>query len=124
QQLAGVAVIDTTFAERLAETVRDAAMDLTVHDQRIDRAPDIVDGGVAGDFDDPGLRIDLDFANVTAIREARETDGLVAFSRERPTQLVGQVVAPQRLGCGLEDAERAVCSLDPEATFGKFQIGR
>ena len=65
-------------------------------------APDIVDGGVPHNFDDTGVRINLDLADMAAIGKASEIDDLIAFSREGPAQIVGQVVAAQRLGCDLE----------------------
>ena len=94
-----------------------------MHDQRIDRAPDIVDGRVASDFDDPGLRVDLDLADVAAIGKTCEVVGLVAFGRERAAQLVWQIVAPQCLSGNLEDSERAVGALDPEPALGEFEVG-
>src|SRR5207249_4202810 len=67
QQLAAVAVIDDLFAHCLADTLDDAAMDLAVHDHRVDRPSDIVDRAVAHDLDGTGVGIDLDLADVAAI---------------------------------------------------------
>ena len=39
-------------------------MGLTMQNQRIDRAADIVDGRMADDLDPPGLAVDLDLADV------------------------------------------------------------
>ena len=122
-ELPGLAIVDAVLAESLAEAVRYAAMDLAVHDQRIDRAPDIVDSRVAHDFDEPGSGIDLNLADMAAVREAREIHGLVAFARERAAQLVRQIVALQSLSGDLEDSERTVGSLDPEAAILEFEIG-
>ena len=93
QQLTGVAIVDAILAQCLAEPVGNAAMDLAMHDQRIDRAPDIIDGVVAHDFDDAGVGVDLDLADVAAIGETCEVDCLVAFGTERAAQLLGQIVA-------------------------------
>ena len=67
---AGVAVVDDMLPQRLADALRDAAVDLAVHDQRVDRAAEIVDRAVAHDLDYAGLGIDLDLADVAAIRES------------------------------------------------------
>ena len=100
--MAGFSVINAVFAHRLAEAVRDAAMDLAMDDHRVDGAANIVDGAVAYDLDDTGIGVDLDLTDMAAIRKAGEIDGFVAFSGEWPVQIVGQVVAPQCLGRDLE----------------------
>ena len=46
-------------------------MALSVHDQRVDAPPDIVDDRVAGDLDHTRLGIDLDLAYRAAVREDR-----------------------------------------------------
>ena len=112
------------LAERLADALDDAAMDLAVDDHRIDRAADVIDGGIADQFDDAGLGVDFDLADMAAIGEGGEIDGLVAFGGERPAQFVGKIVAPRRLGGDFEDPERAVGALDREAAVDEFDIGR
>src|SRR5215831_17738316 len=102
----------------------DAAMDLPVHNQRVDRAADIIDRGIAHDLDDAGVGVDLDFANMAAIREAREIDGLVAFGGEQSVQFIGQIIAAQRRRGDLEYSYRAVGALDPEAAVDEFEIRR
>ena len=47
------AVVVAVLQQRLAHALRDAAVRLAVQDQRIDRAADIVDRGVAHDLDPP-----------------------------------------------------------------------
>ena len=98
-------------------------MHLAVHDHRIDRAPDIVDRGVAHDLHHAGLGIDLDLADMAAIGERREVHGLVADAVQA-AQVVRQIVALHRRGRDLEDADRAVGALHDEAAGGEFQIGR
>src|SRR5215472_4549925 len=102
----------------------DAAMDLAMDDQWVDGAADIVDRRIADDLDDAGIGIDIDLADMAAIREAREIDGLVAFGGKRPAQLLRQVVAAQRRRCGLEYADRPVGALDAKTAVGEFEIGR
>ena len=81
--MAGFLIVDAVLTHCLAKAVSDAAMDLPVDNHRIDRAADIVDGGIADDLDDTGLRVDLDFTDMAAIGKAGEIDGLVAFGNER-----------------------------------------
>src|SRR4029077_3676111 len=64
------------FHQRLADALRDAAMDLAIAEQFVDDLADIVDGGVTRERDQAGLRIDLDFAKVAAI-------GKVSMARRR-----------------------------------------
>ena len=71
----------------LADTLSDTAMRLAVQDQRIDRAPDVVDRSVADDLDLAGIGIDLDFANMRTIGEACDRQGLVGGCAERSLQL-------------------------------------
>ena len=66
QELA-VAVVDDALHQRLARALGDAAMGLAVQDQRVHRAADIVDRGVAVDAHHAGLGIDLDLADMPAI---------------------------------------------------------
>ena len=49
QQLAAVAVVDHVLHQRLADALRDAALDLAFADHRVDGAPAVVDDGVAVD---------------------------------------------------------------------------
>ena len=75
------------FQERLPDPLGDAALRLAVQDQRIDRAPDIIDGGIADDRDMAGLGIDLDLADLRAVGKARDRQGLVGDGGERPLPL-------------------------------------
>ena len=53
QQLPGLRLVIAVFEQRLADTLGDSALRLTVQDQRIDCAPDIVDRSVADDLTSP-----------------------------------------------------------------------
>ena len=57
--------------QHLARALRDAAVDLAVQQQRIEHGADVVDHAVAHDLDLAGLRVDLDLADVAAVREVR-----------------------------------------------------
>jgi hypothetical protein len=69
------------FEQRLAGALGDAAMCLAMQDHRVDRAPDVVDSGVADDIDSAGFRIDLDLADLRAVRKARDRQRLVGNGR-------------------------------------------
>ena len=56
-------------------------MCLAMQDHRVDRAPDVVDSGVADDIDSAGFRIDLDLADLRAVRKARDRQRLVGNGR-------------------------------------------
>ena len=90
------------FEQRLADTLRDTAMDLAVNDERVHRAPDIVDGGVGNKRHGAGLWIDFDLADMRAVRVARLDYGLVASCHERPAQIIRQIAV---LHCGARDLE-------------------
>ncbi len=71
QQLPGLAVVDLVLDQRLADALHHAAVDLAAHDHRIEHAAEIVDHEVAVDHDLAGLRIDLELADMRAVRMAR-----------------------------------------------------
>ena len=73
QQLAFLAVGDALI-QRLPDALRDAAMHLAGHQHRIDGDADVVDRGVAHHLADAGFRIDLDLADMRAVRPARPVD--------------------------------------------------
>src|SRR6478609_8448293 len=53
--------------ESLADALDDPAMDLALEQQRINDAAEIVDDGVALNYDGAGIGIDLDLDNVAAV---------------------------------------------------------
>jgi hypothetical protein len=66
EELAAHRVIDTVLAERLADALHDAAMDLALDDHRVQHYADIVDRGVSNEIQLAGIRIDLDLGDMTA----------------------------------------------------------
>ena len=64
-----VAIVDNVLGQNLADALRDTALHLTVHDRWIDDDTDVVHGDVAIDADRARFRIDLDFADMTAVRK-------------------------------------------------------
>ena len=64
-------IVDRALVERLADPLRDAAMDLAVKQDRIHRRAEIVDDDVVGDGGDAGLGVDLDLGDMGAVRVGR-----------------------------------------------------
>jgi len=81
EELAGPWIVVAIFEQCLAGALGDAAMCLAMQDHRVDRAPDVVDSGVADDIDSAGFRIDLDLADLRAVRKARDRQRLVGNGR-------------------------------------------
>ena len=106
-------LVIAVLEQRLADALGNSAMRLTVQDQRIDGAPDIVDRSVADDFNLAGFGIDLDFADLRAIRKARDRKRLVGDAGERPLQILWQVLARDGGRGDLEDADLAIGAGDP-----------
>ena len=98
-------------------------MDLAVNDERIHGAADVVDGDIIDDAHRAGFGIDLDLADMGAIREARLRDGLVAGGGQRPAQILGQVVALVRGARHLEQADRVIGAFHGEAAVLEFDVG-
>ena len=109
--------------QRLADALGDAAVHLAMNDERVHGAADVVDRDVIDMRDRAGFGIDLDLADVGAIREARLGDGLVAGGSKRPAQILGQVVALLRGARHLEQADRVVGALHGEAAVLEFDVG-
>src|SRR6478672_835677 len=55
--------------ESLANALYDPAMDLALEQERIDGAPEIVDDGIALDYDATSIGIDLDLGDMAAVGE-------------------------------------------------------
>ena len=120
QRLVARPIVDAALPHRLANPLGDPAVGLAVHDQRVDRPPDIVDRGVAEDLDRPGLGVDLDLADVAAVGKDRGVH-LVVRDRGKPGA-----------GSGLEERQAAVGAGDeipsvrvPDVDRGGLQtVGR
>jgi hypothetical protein len=95
----------------------------TTQGQWIDHRPDIVDDDIGDELDSAGLRVDLDLADVTAVR----VSGLL----RRPGRMLDQPrLHPGRQAGGLErgarhrfQRQRPVSAGDRELAVGKFDIG-
>src|SRR5215471_15788480 len=60
QKLPGPGIIKALFDQCLSDTLRDAAMSLTVDDHRVDGTADVIDGGVFHNLERAKFGIDLD----------------------------------------------------------------
>src|SRR6516162_2575699 len=91
---------------RLADALRDPAMGLAVHDQRIDATSDVVNARVARELDVSGLGIDLDFADRATIRKYRVVHLVVGRGVDAARE--PRQGALRRFARELEEIERAV----------------
>ena len=87
QQLPARLVVDRVLGERLADPLRDGAVALALHQERVENAPEIVDRGVADDAHGPGRALDLDLAHVAAVGISHGAG-----------HVVDMAVEPERLG--------------------------
>src|SRR6202040_1469863 len=78
EHLAALRIVVRVFQQGLPNSLGNAAVDLTVNNERVHGAADVVDGDVGDHLDRTGVGIDFDFADVGAIRVAGLGDGLVA----------------------------------------------
>ena len=69
QDLPRIPVVNHLLHQYFARRLGDTAMDLPVDQQRIELHPGVVHGGVADDLCNTGLGIDLDLADMAAVRD-------------------------------------------------------
>src|SRR6266436_9337843 len=62
-------IIDRMLKESLANALYDPARDLALEQERVDGAAEIVDDGIALNYDAAGIGIDLDLGDVAAVGE-------------------------------------------------------
>ena len=84
-----VLVVDRFLVQRLGDPLGDAAVDLPVHDHRVDHVAAVVDRHVPQDLGLAGLRVDLDDTHVGArgpreVRRVVDRRALQASARRRP----------------------------------------
>ena len=110
-------VVDGLLVQRLRDALGEPAVDLALDDDRVDDLADVVDADVLADLGEPGLGVDLDRAQVRAVRVGEVLRVVDVVAVERRLHAVGQVVRREgrerhlldrqrRLGRAL-DAERA-----------------
>jgi hypothetical protein len=61
-----VLVVHCPLVKRLSDALRDAAVDLTIDDQRVDDIATVIDSHVTFQIDDAGIRVNLDNCDVRA----------------------------------------------------------
>src|SRR5262249_41916050 len=71
EELSAGAVIDHVLHQRLPDSLRDPALDLTLADHGVDRAAAVIDHAVTIDGDAAGRRIELDLAHMATVRITR-----------------------------------------------------
>src|SRR5437899_2419584 len=86
-QLARGRVVDRMLAQDLPDALRDAAVQLAVEQDVIDDPTAIVHRGVAQDFDDARLRVDLDLGHVCAAGKGARQRDLAARVESAPVFL-------------------------------------
>ena len=104
-----MAVLD----QGLADALGNPAMRLTMQDQRIDGAPDVVHRRVTDDLNLACFGIDLDFTDLRAVGKARDGERLVGDAGEGPLQIPWQVLARDGGRGNLKDADFAIGAGDP-----------
>ena len=85
-------VVDRLLEQRLRDALGEAAVHLALDDQRVDDLADVVDAGVVADLDLTGLGVDLDRAQVGAVREREVLRVERRVGVQRRLDAVGQVV--------------------------------
>ena len=113
QQLPSLGLVVALLEQPLADTLGNPAMRLTVQDQRIDGAPDIVHGSVPDDLHLTCIRIYFDFAYLRAIGEACNRERLVGNAGEPSLHGLWQVLARDGSGVDLEDGDLSIGAGDP-----------
>jgi hypothetical protein len=93
QELPALRLVIAVLKQRLADALGNSAMRLTVQDQRIDSAPNIVHRGIADDLDLACFGIYFDFADLGAIRKARDRKRLVGDAGKWTLQILWQILA-------------------------------
>src|SRR5947207_2198483 len=71
EELPALRVVQGMLEKRLADALRDAAVDLPLDDHVVDDAADVVDAHDAGDGDFTGLGIDFGLADLRSVRPGR-----------------------------------------------------
>ncbi len=129
-----VVVVDVLLPQRLRDALRDPAVLLTGHDQRVEDAAAVVDRNVPQRRDHAGVEIDFDDCDVRAERERRtvllevgDRDDRLAAARARPTsaRVAGTPATPTRpssimtmssgLASSIVAATSRACAITPSA---------
>src|SRR6185437_7168021 len=120
ERLPGAGLDHELLPQRLADTLRDGTVGLTVDNQRIDAAANVVNGCVARERELAAVGIDLYFAYCTAIWKNRIVHFIVGDDSEALGEIVGKLVSRHFLrqlekietAVGLARSETAVIKVD------------
>ena len=113
EQLAAGVVVHQLLAQRLADALHRAAVQLPAHDQRVDDAPDVVDAGVAHEGHGAGPRVELHLADVAAVGPGGAADAVRVVDEDVALELAaGQLEqADGVVGAGHVKARRRVANV-------------
>src|SRR5262245_23604903 len=120
EQLTIVAV-DHLLAENLPHALRHPAMDLPLHDCPVQQVSDVIDCSVGHNGDDPGFRIDLDFADVASVRKAHLRGHKLCDAIEPARQVLWRCGQPQA-GRKIENRNHTVRPCNPKCTVAEIDI--
>src|SRR5918999_6444978 len=99
-------------------------MHLALEQERVQDRAVVADRVIAGEPERAGLRIDLDLADVTAVREGRPALVLEAAGGGEPAaQLLGQILSLERGPRHLVKGQAAIGPCDGEAPVGEADVG-
>ena len=117
-------IIDRMLKESLANALYDPAMDLALEQERVDGAAEIVDDGVALDYDGAGIGIDLDLDDVAAIGEGLSWRYAVMRSIEAWLHACRQLRGIARRLRHRENIEAQISARHAEYPIGKAYVVR
>jgi hypothetical protein len=103
EHLAGVRIVYRVLEHRLADTLSDAALHLSHCQHRIDQRAEVVDRSVTFQRDRAGVRIDLHFRDVAAIRECNQVEQVPDIRVQTWRHTIGQV---GRIACRTGNREQ------------------
>src|SRR6185437_6546446 len=116
-------VVGYALIERLPDALRDTAMHLSRHQHRIDGNADVIDRGIAHHAGDAGVRIDLDLADMRAVRPARAVDLALAVDRQLGASLLLRNFEQADAAIGANYGKEAIVIFDV-IDRGLEQVGR
>ena len=124
EQLPRLLVVDAVLVHGLAQPLCHAAVHLPVDQHGIDDAAEVVDGGIVDDVHRPGLGIDLDLADVTAVGEGAVDGFRPAVGVEPRLHALRQIGGVSRLRRQFHDVDGAVGAGDGEVAVGEADVRR
>ena len=118
-----VEIVDGLLKQHLAQALHHAALNLALDQQRIDDGAKIIDCGVSHDVRCAGVRIDLDFGDMAAIREG----GGDRFGHDMVTSSdvgtpSGSFRPPRNRAAKLQQIDRAVGAGNDKTTCLEFDV--